>query len=269
VAELPGGPWFHSGFSQLASALRRTLHRTLTRLAFENRAPPTPFQPFILRPEELRDRSLPRATNTPWWLLWLERTEAEVTANPIAEAAHAAARPPAYFSAASTDTGSRSTSAGVHASQLPRHGVPALGAASHTCPPIPRRSSPWSRRIEVHYPRLTPQVDPGRSAYYYAVEHAGFEAKYRERTDGDPTRSTTASTTGWTACTTSLLHQSFRAGAARRMTPPGEPEPPPHPGRGREPRAALPVGDGCRASGCRRTLDLTWGSPRPAFGELI
>jgi N-acetyl sugar amidotransferase len=162
--------WLHAGFDNYLCTPNGRVHRTLTRLAFENLL--HPFQPFIFGQKSLPPRFA--AVNDIPLVIYGEN-EVEY-GNPLGDAA-TAKRDPRYFT--------RETQledlhlGGVNVPALAQHGV------------TPRDLDPYlpadpallaEKRVEVHYLgyylRWVPQ-----ECYYYAVEHANFEAN-TERTEG-------------------------------------------------------------------------------------
>jgi N-acetyl sugar amidotransferase len=162
--------WIHAGFDNYLCTPNGRVHRLLTRLAIDNIL--HPFQPFILGQKILGPRM---AAQFGINLVFFGENEAEY-GNPIADVSDAK-RDVSYFSADSTDEVFIS---GVSVSELiGRYGLEPNDLHPYL-PPDPEiieRSA-----VEVHYLghylRWRPQ-----SAYYYAVEHGGFEAA-PERTPG-------------------------------------------------------------------------------------
>jgi N-acetyl sugar amidotransferase len=162
--------WIHSGFDNFLCTPNGRVHRTLTRLAFENLL--HPFQPFIFGQKCLPPK-LAALYDIP--LVIYGENEVEY-GNPLAEAASPQRDPRYYTREARLE---ELYLGGVRVPELKRHGIE------------PRDLEPYlpvdpgllaEKNIEVHYLgyyiRWVPQ-----ECYYYAVEHAGFEAN-TERTEG-------------------------------------------------------------------------------------
>jgi N-acetyl sugar amidotransferase len=162
--------WIHSGFTNFLCTPDGRVHRTLTRLAFENLL--HPFQPFIFGQKSFAPK-FAALYDVP--LVVYGENEAEY-GNPIVEAA-TPRRDLRYF-AGSTDLESLYLG-GVPACELPRHGVQ-LWELEPYLPADPALLH--DKKIEVHYLGYYLKWIP-QECYYYAVEHAGFEAN-TERTEG-------------------------------------------------------------------------------------
>ena len=162
--------WLHAGFDNYLCTPNGRVHRTLTRLAFENLL--HPFQPFIFGQKSLPPR-FAAVNDIP--LVVYGENEVEY-GNPLGDAA-TAQRDVRYFA----------REARLEDLHLGGVSVPALAAHGVT----PRDLDPYlpadpvrlaEKRVEVHYLgyylRWVPQ-----ECYYYAVEQANFEAN-TERTEG-------------------------------------------------------------------------------------
>jgi N-acetyl sugar amidotransferase len=162
--------WIHSGFDNFLVTPNGLIHRLLTRLAIENLF--HPFQPFMLGQKGLAPR-LAETFEIP--LVFYGENEAEY-GNPIADTTDAI-RSFEYFSSGNDDEVFLS---GVALSELEsRYEVPKAELAQY----IPGDPSRLEKAgIEVHYLGYYLQWHP-QSAYYYAVEHGGFEPS-PERTPG-------------------------------------------------------------------------------------
>jgi N-acetyl sugar amidotransferase len=162
--------WLHAGFDNVLSTPNGTVHRTLTRLAFENLL--HPFQPFIFGQKSLPPK-LAALHDIP--LVMYGENEVEY-GNPIAEAA-TARRDPRYF------TRERRLEelylGGVRVPELAQHGVHVRDLEPYL-PGDPQLLA--DRKIEVQYLGYYLKWIP-QECYYYAVEHAQFEAN-TERTEG-------------------------------------------------------------------------------------
>jgi N-acetyl sugar amidotransferase len=162
--------WLHAGFDNYLCTPNGRVHRTLTRLAFENLL--HPFQPFIFGQKSLPPK-LAVLHDIP--LVMYGENEVEY-GNPIAEAA-TARRDLRYF------TQERRLEelylGGVRVPELAPHGVQARDLE----PYLPADSQLLAdRKIEVQYLGYYLKWIP-QECYYYAVEHAQFEAN-TERTEG-------------------------------------------------------------------------------------
>ena len=162
--------WLHSGFDNYLCTPNGRVHRTLTRLAFENLL--HPFQPFIFGQKSMPPR-FAALNDIP--LVVYGENEVEY-GNPVAEAATPKRDPRYYTRDARLEDLYLS---GVSVPALQAHGV----TSKDLDPYLPADPSLLAeKRVEVHYLgyylRWVPQ-----ECYYYAVEHAGFEAN-TERTEG-------------------------------------------------------------------------------------
>ena len=162
--------WIHAGFDNYLCTPNGRVHRTLTRLAFENLL--HPFQPFIFGQKGLAPK-LAATHGIP--LVIYGENEVEY-GNPVAEAASAQRDPRYYAQQQSLDD---LYLGGVRVPELARHGVTIKDLA----PYLPADPAVLAeKRIEVHYLGYYLKWIP-QDCYYYAVEHAGFEAN-TERTEG-------------------------------------------------------------------------------------
>jgi N-acetyl sugar amidotransferase len=162
--------WIHAGFDNFLCTPNGRVHRTLTRLAFEHLL--HPFQPFIFGQKSLPPRFAAREGIR---LVVYGENEAEY-GNPLAEAA-TAHRDQRYYagSAALEDL----YLGGVRVPDLAAHDILPRDLAPYL-PADPARLA--ERAVEVHYLGYYIKWVP-QECYYYAVEHAGFEAN-TERTEG-------------------------------------------------------------------------------------
>lgn len=162
--------WLHiGGFDNYLFTPDGQVHRTLTRLAFENLL--HPFQPFILGQKNFAPTMALRM-NLP--LVFYGENEAEY-GNPIDEN-EGAQRRQRYFA---QGQGEELYLGGVPISELPEHGI----APSQIGPYLPADSDALeAANIEVHYLGYYLQWTPQQN-YYYSVEHTNFEAN-TERTEG-------------------------------------------------------------------------------------
>jgi N-acetyl sugar amidotransferase len=164
--------WVHkAGFDNFLFHPDGHIHRKLTQLAYRNLL--HPFQPFILGQKNYAPKMAVRM-GIP--LVFYGENEAEY-GNPIAENA-SAKRDVGYF-VRNKIASRRMFFGGVPLEELPNYGI----EIGRTDPYMPADADELARaNIEVHYLgyylKWTPQ-----ECYYYAVEHAGFEAN-TERTEG-------------------------------------------------------------------------------------
>lgn len=152
------------GFPNISFRPNGRVHKLLTKLAIENLL--HPFQPFILGQKNLAPR-IAAQYNIP--LVFYGEPEAEY-GNPIAET-ESSLRDQSYF--AMTDL-SEIRLSGVSVSELmDRYDL----SLNDLMPYFPAHYQELEKaKIEVHYTgyyiKWTPQ-----EAYYYAVEHTGFQAR--------------------------------------------------------------------------------------------
>ena len=162
--------WIHAGFDNYLCTPNGRVHRLLTRLAVDNLF--HPFQPFMFGQKILGPRM---AAQFGINLVFFGENEAEY-GNPIADVG-SARRDATYFAA---DSNEEVFISGVPVSELVgRYGL----EPNDLHPYLPLNPGLIERAgVEVHYLghylRWRPQA-----AYYYAVEHGGFEAA-PERTPG-------------------------------------------------------------------------------------
>jgi N-acetyl sugar amidotransferase len=162
--------WIHSGLDNYLHTPNGKVHRILTRLAFENLL--HPFQPFIFG-----QKGFPPKFAALHGIRLVLYGENEVEyGNPLAEA-DTSRRDQRYF----TRKAGREDLhlGGVHVSELPKHGVTVRDLEPYL-PADPDLMA--EKKIEVHYLGYYLKWIP-QECYYYAVEHAGFEAN-TERTEG-------------------------------------------------------------------------------------
>ena len=162
--------WLHAGFDNYLCTPNGRVHRTLTRLAFENLL--HPFQPFIFGQKSLPPR-FAAVHDIP--LVVYGENEVEY-GNPFGEAT-TAQRDPRYFTREARREDLHL--GGVSVPALAEHGITPRDLDPYLAADPARLAE---KRVEVHYLgyylRWVPQ-----ECYYYAVEHAGFEAN-TERTEG-------------------------------------------------------------------------------------
>ena len=162
--------WLHAGFDNYLCTPNGRVHRTLTRLAFENLL--HPFQPFIFGQKSLPPR-FAAVHDIP--LVVYGENEVEY-GNPFGEAT-TAQRDPRYFTREARHEDLHL--GGVSVPALAEHGITPRDLDPYLAADPARLAE---KRVEVHYLgyylRWVPQ-----ECYYYAVEHAGFEAN-TERTEG-------------------------------------------------------------------------------------
>lgn len=162
--------WIHSGFDNYLCTPNGRVHRTLTRLAFENLL--HPFQPFIFGQKSLAPK-FAALFDIP--LVFFGENEVEY-GNPHAEAA-TPRRDTRYFSRQGRLEDL--FLGGVRVPDLARHGI-TINDLEPYLPADPQRLA--DRKIDVQYLGYYLKWVP-QECYYYAVEHASFEAN-TERTEG-------------------------------------------------------------------------------------
>ncbi|MFA6414390.1 MAG: N-acetyl sugar amidotransferase [Candidatus Paceibacterota bacterium] len=162
--------WIHAGFDNYLATPNGRTHRLLARLSLENIF--HPFQPFIIGQKGLAPKIAQRF-NIP--LVFYGESEAEY-ASPIADGS-SAQRDWKYFT---THDESEIHLGGVSLKELKeKYGVE-RGELAMYLPTDPEQVK--EAGIEVHYLGYYHKWHP-QGAYYYAVEHGGFEAS-PERTPG-------------------------------------------------------------------------------------
>ena len=162
--------WIHSGFDNQLCTPNGKVHRLLTRLAVENLF--HPFQPFILGQKSLAPK-MALLYRIP--LVFYGENEAEY-GNPV-EDMTVARRNWSYFTAADR---SKIFLGGTSLQELRE----VYGVEDYELQPyLPPNPDEVERAgVEVHYLGYYLKWHP-QSCYYYAVEHAGFQAA-PERTPG-------------------------------------------------------------------------------------
>lgn len=162
--------WIHAGFDNFLCTPNGRVHRTLTRLAFENLL--HPFQPFIFG-----QKCLPPKFAARWDIPLVIYGENEVEyGNPHAEAATARRDPRYYTQQERLET---LHLGGVPVPELAAHGV----TVKDLDPYLPADPGLLAEKhIDVRYLGYYLKWIP-QECYYYAVEHAAFEAN-TERTEG-------------------------------------------------------------------------------------
>jgi len=160
--------WIHSGFDNYLMTPNGRVHRLLTRLAVENLL--HPFQAFMLGQKSLAPKMAHRF-GIP--LVFYGENEAEY-GNPRGDMG-SAQRDESYFAAAG---GEQIHLGGVSVDDLIAEG----GVEPVDLAPYLPAESAAVKGIEVHYLGYYLKWHP-QSCYYYAVEHAGFQAS-PERTPG-------------------------------------------------------------------------------------
>ncbi len=162
--------WLHAGFDNYLHTPNGLTHRLLTRLAVENLF--HPFQPFILGQKNLAPK-MAILHNIP--LVFYGENEAEY-GNPKGDTS-LAKRDWTYFTASDK---SKIHLGGVSVKDLTdSFGVPLVDLQPYL-PADPEQIE--KKNIEIHYLGYYLRWHP-QSAYYYSVEHGGFEAS-PERTPG-------------------------------------------------------------------------------------
>lgn len=162
--------WIHAGFDNYLFTPNGRVHRTLTRLAFLNLC--HPFQPFIIGQKNFAPRMALRF-GIP--LVFYGESEAEY-GNPIADIGNAR-RARSYYS---RGQGDRVYLGGVPLEELAEFGVD----PEEVEPYLPADAAELDRAgVDVRYLGYYLKWIP-QEAYYYAVEHTGFEANPDGRTEG-------------------------------------------------------------------------------------
>ncbi len=162
--------WIHAGFDNFLCTPNGRVHRLVTRLAVENLF--HPFQPFIFGQKSLAPK-MALLHKIP--LVFYGENEAEY-GNPIADT-QSAKRDWSYFTASDK---SKIFLGGTSLSDLQEH----FGVDAHELQPyLPADPAQIeAQKVEVHYLGYYLKWHP-QSAYYYSVEHGGFQAS-PERTPG-------------------------------------------------------------------------------------
>jgi len=162
--------WIHAGFDNYLCTPNGRVHRLLTRLAVENIF--HPFQPFIIGQKALAPKF---ALQHGIQLVFYGENEAEY-GNPLAES-ESAVRDWAYFTSEDQDS---IYLGGTSISELKE----SFGLDENDIQPyLPADPAQLQAGgVEVHYLGYYLRWHP-QSAYYYAVEHGGFQAA-PERTPG-------------------------------------------------------------------------------------
>lgn len=162
--------WIHAGFDNVLTTPNGRIHRLLTRLAVENMF--HPFQPFIIGQKALAPK-LAAQYGIP--LVFYGENEAEY-GNPVADN-ESARRSWEYFTTSGDD---EIFLGGASLAELKSDfGLEAVDLKPYL-PADPETLS--AAGVEVHYLGYYLKWHP-QSAYYYAVEHGGFEPS-PERTAG-------------------------------------------------------------------------------------
>ncbi len=161
--------WIHAGFDNVLFTPNGRVHRLITRLAVENLF--HPFQPFILGQKNLAPK-IAAQYNIP--LIFYGENEAEY-GNPKADMS-SARRSWDYFASSSQD---EVFLGGASLSTLRELGMEPIDWDPYM-PINPQQIE--DKNIEVHYLGYYEKWHP-QSAYYYAVDHGGFQSA-PERTAG-------------------------------------------------------------------------------------
>ncbi len=162
--------WIHAGFDNFLCTPDGRVHRLLTRLAVENLF--HPFQPFIIGQKAMAPR-LALLHDIP--LVFYGENEAEY-GNPQVDT-ESARRSYDYFT---MDDQSQVYLGGTSVSDLKEKFGLEQSALNPYLPANPDDLA--AKNVEVHYLGYYLKWHP-QSAYYYSVEHGGFEAS-PERTPG-------------------------------------------------------------------------------------
>ena len=162
--------WIHSGFDNLLFTPNGKVHRLLTKLAYENLL--HPFQPFILGQKNLAPKY---AALHNIQLVIFGENEAEY-GNPIQDT-HTPIRDEKYYM---TGNFNNLYLGGVSVNEIQeKYDISTVELA----PYLPASYDLMDKKeVQVHYLGYYLKWVP-QEAYYYAVEHSGFEAN-PERTEG-------------------------------------------------------------------------------------
>lgn len=163
--------WIHSGFDNFLQTPNGSVHRLLTKLAFENLA--HPFQPFIIGQKLIAPR-FSSFFKIP--LIFYGENQAEY-GNNIKENDRPTMDPSFY---ADTPDWEKVFLGGVHAKEL----VSKYGLSANDLNPYLPVDGNQLRQLgtEVHYFGYYVKWDP-QECYYYCAENTGFQAN-TERTEG-------------------------------------------------------------------------------------
>jgi len=162
--------WIHSGLDNILFHPNGKVHRLLTKLAFENLL--HPFQPFILGQKSIGAK-FAALYNIP--LVFYGESEAEY-GNPLQDALTPLRS--AQF-AANNDYRNMYIGGVKISNLLEKHNL----EMTDLLPYLPMDPNEYvQKKIQVHYLGYYIRWDP-QEAYYFAVEHSGFEAN-SERTEG-------------------------------------------------------------------------------------
>ena len=161
--------WIHAGFDNILFTPNGRVHKLITRLAVENLL--HPFQPFILGQKNLAPKIAERYDIQ---LIFYGENEAEY-GNPKADM-NSAKRSFEYFTSASED---EIFLGGASLTELRELGLEKNDWEAYL-PINPEKIE--EKKIEVHYLGYYEKWHP-QSAYYYAIEHGGFQSA-PERTAG-------------------------------------------------------------------------------------
>jgi N-acetyl sugar amidotransferase len=163
--------WIHSGFDNILFTPNGRVHRTLTRLAFENLL--HPFQPFIVGQRQIGPR-VAALYGIP--LIFYGENQAEYGHK--LEDNFKPTMPPDFYEG-DGETASVVLGGVSYADLMSRHRLTPDDLQAYV--PLPREQLK-SAGVTVHYLSYYLKWDP-QECYYYAVEKGGFTAN-DERTEG-------------------------------------------------------------------------------------
>jgi N-acetyl sugar amidotransferase len=162
--------WIHAGFDNILFTPNGQVHRKLTQLAFVNLC--HPFQPFVIGQKNVGPKLAARF-GIP--LVIYGENESEY-GNAIQDTT-TASRDRSYFSRSGSE---RIYLGGVPVEDLPEHGINLEDLEAYLPPPKDELDAVGvDVRYLGYYLKWIPQ-----ECYYYAVEHADFEANPDGRTEG-------------------------------------------------------------------------------------
>ena len=167
--------WIHSGFDNILYTPNGRVHRTLTKLAFENLL--HPFQPFVLGQYYLAPRiALEKGID----LIFYGDSYAEKGLGGDLKW-DGRRMDPRLYTKEKTDT---IFLGGLPIDELAQHGI----AKNELNPYLPLDAEKIARsKLEIHFMPYYINYDPQKN-YYYAVEHTGFLVNPDGRTPGTYTK---------------------------------------------------------------------------------
>lgn len=167
--------WIHSGFDNILFTPNGKVHRTLTRLAFKNLL--HPFQPFVIGQHNLAPKI---AIEKGIKLIFTGDYAPEKGVGKEVNFSDKKMDHRLYSSSKKQDI----FFGGVHIEELPKYGIPYQDLNIYL--PLNQEIMAESG-IEIHHLPYYLDYDPQR-AFYYSVEHTGFEVNPEGRTEGTYTK---------------------------------------------------------------------------------